>query len=102
MVKIGKALNDGTQGFRFRFGSRDGLYRKRSVMSRYGFTRGETTYGLHLGKRSLYLERRDGGRLFWNFPAVSGLTHTWACVKTAYQFLTMEYDMDIASNVKLR
>lgn len=70
MVKIGKALNDGTQGFRFRFGSRDGLYRKRSVMSRYGFTRGETTYGLHFGKRSLYLERRDGGRLFWNFPAV--------------------------------
>jgi len=70
MFKIGKELNDGTQGFRFRLFNRDGLYRKRSTKSRYGMTQGETTIGLHFGKRSLYLEHQGANRLFWNFPAV--------------------------------
>ena len=70
MLKIGKDLNDGTHGFRFRLGNRDGLYRKRQVIKRYGLTQGETTTGFHFGKRSLYLEHRQAGQLFWNFPAV--------------------------------
>jgi len=70
MFKIGKNLNDGTQGFRFRLFNRDGLYRKRSTKSRYGMTHGDTTLGLHFGKRSLYIENKQTVRHFWNFPAV--------------------------------
>ena len=70
MFKIGKNLNDGTQGFRFRLFNRDGLYRKRSTKSRYGVTQGDTTLGIHFGKRSLYIENKQTVRHFWNFPAV--------------------------------
>ena len=70
MFKIGKELNDGTYGFRFRLGTRDGLYRVRSEKRRYGMTQGDTTIGLHFGRRSVYLEHKGSSRLFWNFPAV--------------------------------
>ena len=68
----GASLNDGTDGFRFNFGSRSGLYRVRKPKSarRFGLSKGETTRGLHFGKRSVYLERKKTDRSFWNFPAL--------------------------------
>jgi hypothetical protein len=53
-------LNDGTQGFRFRFGKVKGLYRKRAFLKRKLAltTQGDTTVALHMGKRSLYVEYR--------------------------------------------
>jgi hypothetical protein len=66
----GASLNDGTDGFRFNFGSRSGLYRVRKATSRFGLSKGQTTRGLHFGKRSVYLERKKTDRSFWNFSAL--------------------------------
>jgi hypothetical protein len=58
MFKIGKDLNDGTYGFRFKLLKVDGLYRKRSIKKRYGLSSGATTTGIHFGLRSVYLEKK--------------------------------------------
>ena len=58
MFKIGKDLNDGTYGFRFKLLGLDGLYRKRSIKKRYGVARGATTTSIHFGLRSVYLEKK--------------------------------------------
>ena len=58
MFKIGKELNDGTEGFRFKLLKVDGLYRKRSIKKRYGVSSGATTTGIHFGLRSLYIEKK--------------------------------------------
>ena len=49
-----KPTQDGCKGFRFNFLGKKGIYRKRSVINRYGKTRmqGYET-GYHFGKRSL-------------------------------------------------
>jgi hypothetical protein len=57
-----KPLNDRTQGFRFNFFNQKGLYRKRKFKSRpLSVTKDTCMVGLHCGKRSLYLERRNTG-----------------------------------------
>tara|TARA_X000001388_G_scaffold27842_1_gene19664 strand:- start:604 stop:849 length:246 start_codon:yes stop_codon:yes gene_type:complete len=66
----GASLNDGTDGFRFNVGNRSGLYRVRKATSRFALTKGETTRGLHFGKRSVYLERKKTERPFWNLSAL--------------------------------
>ena len=58
MFKIGKDLNDGTYGFRFKLLGLDGLYRKRSTKKRYGVASGATTTSIHFGLRSVYLEKK--------------------------------------------
>ena len=68
MVKF-NSLNDGTKGFRFRIGNTEGIYRKRGFIRRFGFTKGKTTNGVHFGKRSLYIEKRNPKRSFWNLTA---------------------------------
>jgi len=51
------SLNDGTKGFRFNVAGVQGLYRKRSVLRRYGINRhGDVMTAYHFGKRSLYIE----------------------------------------------
>jgi len=53
-----KPLTDRTKGFRFNFLGIKGLYRKRSTLARpLSVVAGPCTTGLHLGKRSLYVER---------------------------------------------
>jgi hypothetical protein len=54
-----KPLNDNTQGFRFNFIGIKGLTRKRSTVNRYGITRGDCMNGYHLGKRSVYFEKKS-------------------------------------------
>ena len=61
-----KALNDGTTGFRFSSGLATGIYRVRVSKKRYGITKGDTTRGFHFGKRSLYIERSQANRYFWD------------------------------------
>jgi hypothetical protein len=57
-----KPLNDGTAGFRFNILNQKGLYRKRKIKSRpLSVTKDTCMVGLHWGKRSLYLERRNTG-----------------------------------------
>ena len=54
-----KPLNDRTQGFRFNFAGVKGLTRKRQSISRgYSVTVGKCTTQIHLGKRSIYIERK--------------------------------------------
>ena len=54
-----KPLNDGTQGFRFNFAGLKGLTRKRIKASRgWSIERGKCTTKIHLGKRTVYLERK--------------------------------------------
>jgi hypothetical protein len=52
-----KPLNDGTRGFRFNLVGVKGLTRKRQSKKRYGVQRGSCMTALHLGKRSVYLEK---------------------------------------------
>ena len=54
-----KPTQDGCKGFRFNFLGKKGIYRKRSVINRYGRTQGKVMTGYHFGKRSLYLENAD-------------------------------------------
>lgn len=54
-----KPLNDGTRGFRFNIAGIKGLTRKRNTISRgWGIERGKCTTKIHLGKRTVYLERK--------------------------------------------
>lgn len=54
-----KPLNDGTNGFRFNFAGIKGLTRKRMNLSRgWSVERGKCTTKIHLGKRTVYLERK--------------------------------------------
>ena len=71
-----KSLNDGTKGFRFNIAGVQGLYRKRGHENArclkgklFGITKGKTTNGIHFGKRSLYIEKRNPNRSFWNLTA---------------------------------
>jgi hypothetical protein len=54
-----KSLNDGTKGYRFNFAGVKGLTRKRKNLSR-GWTieRGSCTTKVHMGKRTVYIERK--------------------------------------------
>ncbi len=54
-----KPTQDGCEGFRFNFVGIKGIYRKRSVINR-GWTieRGRCMTNIHLGKRSIYIERK--------------------------------------------
>ena len=57
-----KPLNDGTQGFRFNFAGIKGLTRKRKHESRgYKVTRNDCMNAVHLGKRTIYIERQPNG-----------------------------------------
>lgn len=54
-----KSLNDGTNGFRFNFAGIKGLTRKRTTLSRgWGVERGKCTTKIHMGKRTIYIERK--------------------------------------------
>ena len=54
-----KPLNDGTQGFRFNFAGLKGLTRKRKSLSRgFKIEHGKCTTKVHMGKRTVYLERK--------------------------------------------
>jgi len=54
-----KPLNDGTQGFRFNFAGIKGLTRKRKNLKRsFKIDRKGCMTALHLGKRSVYIERK--------------------------------------------
>ena len=66
MLKI-KSLNDNTNGFRFKVFGITGLTRKRVEDRMYGLTKGETMVGIHAGKRSVYLERKNPIRGLYNF-----------------------------------
>lgn len=52
-------LNDGTKGCRFNALGIKGMIRKRKNLSRgYGITQGKSTKALHLGKLTIYFERK--------------------------------------------
>ena len=70
-------LNDGTKGNRFVvLGTISGIYRKRSIKNRLGITKGFTTIGIHLGKRSLFWEYK---RALRQFHRIAGqLFQLWA------------------------
>ena len=54
-----KPLNDGTQGFRFNFAGLKGLTRKRKTINRgYKIARIGCMNALHIGKRTVYIERK--------------------------------------------
>ena len=54
-----KPLNDGTKGFRFNFAGIKGLTRKRKNLKRsFKIDSSGCMTALHLGKRSLYIERK--------------------------------------------
>jgi hypothetical protein len=54
-----KPLNDGTNGFRFNFAGVKGLTRKRKIERRpFKIDTKGCMLGLHLGKRSVYIERK--------------------------------------------
>ena len=62
-----KPTQDGCQGFRFNFLGIKGIYRKRSVINRYGKTQGDVMTGYHFGKRSLYVEQASTKRKLYHF-----------------------------------
>ena len=89
-----KSLNDGTKGFRFNIAGVQGFCRKRGHENArclkgklFGITKGKTTIRITLlniqatlakvntirsftfGKRSLYIEKRNPNRSFWNLTA---------------------------------
>ena len=54
-----KPLNDGTNGFRFNFAGIKGLTRKRKNLKRsFKIDSSGCMTAVHLGKRSLYIERK--------------------------------------------
>ena len=53
-----KALKDGTNGFRFNVCGVKGLTRKRIFKRRWGIAKGKSMVSLHIGKRSVYIERK--------------------------------------------
>ena len=67
MIKI-KELNDRTNGFRFKVLGVTGLTRKRQSGNRkYGFHSGGTMGGVQMGRRSIYIERKNPIRGLYNF-----------------------------------
>ena len=62
-----KPLNDRTNGFRFNFLGNKGIYRKRSLINRYGKSQGDCMTGYHFGKRSLYVEQAAPKRKLCHF-----------------------------------
>ena len=52
-----KPLNDNTTGFRFNLFGVKGLTRKRQKVRRWGLAKGKAMKALHLGKRSIYIEK---------------------------------------------
>lgn len=56
-------LNDGTAGYRYGWG----LTRKRVSKKRYGITAGPVMTAIHVGRRSVYIERRSPVKMLWNF-----------------------------------
>jgi hypothetical protein len=66
-----KPLNDDTQGFRFNFLGFKGLTRKRKHKSNgFRFKSLKSMSALHLGKRTIYFEKksnRNSGRLIRHF-----------------------------------
>ena len=66
MIKC-KSLNDGTRGYRFNILGVKGLTRKRLTQSRYNVTNGDTMLGLHIGRRSVYIERSNPIKRLYNF-----------------------------------
>lgn len=62
MIKF-KSLNDGTNGYRFNLSGLRGLYRIRATKRRLGFTSGDSTIGVHIGKLSVYVNRPRGRKL---------------------------------------
>jgi|TARA_R110001606_G_C14839607_1_gene585555 hypothetical protein len=52
-----KPLNDRTDGFRFNLLGLKGLTRKRQKVRRWGLAKGKSMQAVHLGKRSIYLEK---------------------------------------------
>lgn len=60
-------LNDNTNGFRFDLAGIKGLTRKRLVKRRWGFSSGVTMQGVHLGKRSVYIQKRKPARKLYDF-----------------------------------
>ena len=57
------SLDDGTNGKRFSWG----LYRKRLKKSRWGVSTGPTMTGLHVGRRSLYVEHNGAIKRLHHF-----------------------------------
>ncbi len=60
---VGSPINDGTTGRRYSWG----LYRKRAAKSRWGVTTGPTMTGVHIGRRSLYVEHRAAVKRLHHF-----------------------------------
>ena len=54
-----KPLHDGTNGFRFNVCGVKGLTRKRLRKRRWGVTKGKAMVALHIGRRSVYIEKKD-------------------------------------------
>jgi hypothetical protein len=72
IIAATKGLNDNTKGFRFNFFGAKGLVRIRKHKSRGFFKteRGECMDMLHLGKITVYRERKDnrtGSRILCHF-----------------------------------
>jgi len=62
-----KPLNDGTDGFRYNFLGKKGIYRKRKRDRRYGINQGDCMTGYHFGKRSLYAEQASTKRKLYHY-----------------------------------
>ena len=62
-----KPLNDGTEGLRFNFFGKKGIYRKRKDTNRYGKSTGDVMTGYHFGKRSVYFEQIKPKRKLYHF-----------------------------------
>ena len=72
LVEI-KPLNDGTQGFRFDILGVKGLTRKRQYKSRgFKLKTGSCMKALHLGKRSIYIERKSNKKTERKFCHFAG------------------------------
>lgn len=71
-----RPLNDGTSGLRFDIVGIKGLYRKRKIQRRWGVNQnGDTFVQVHLGKRSLYIERLKPARRLYDFALLQQVQH---------------------------
>ena len=67
-----KPTQDGCKGFRFNFLGIKGIYRKRSIIRRWGRQEGACMLSYHFGKRSLYIEKSANTRTRRKFRHVAG------------------------------
>lgn len=67
-----KPLNDGTDGFRYNFFGIKGMIRVRKVKWRWGFSQGKTMKAIHVGKYSLYVERKTNRKKHRKFGHWAG------------------------------